>query len=136
MTQDDRSSFLLPFSILGILLMIGMIVGGLLLGTKLRDFKRADRYVEVKGLVERTVKSDSATWPLSFSEAGDSLPETFAASEKDKAAVLQFLNAQGFAATAITLGQCLRHRSFPEPVQQQHARTSLRRRADHHSAKQ
>jgi hypothetical protein len=103
-TQNDRSPFLLPFSILGLLLMIGMIAGGLLLGTKLRDFKRADRYVEVKGLVERTVKSDSATWPLSFSEAGDSLPESFAASEKDKAAVLQFLNAQGFAATAITLG--------------------------------
>ena len=61
--------------------MIGMIAGGLLLGTKLRDFKRADRYVEVKGLVERTVKSDSAIWPLSFSEAGDSLLETFAASE-------------------------------------------------------
>jgi hypothetical protein len=103
-TQDDRSSFLLPFSILGFLLMIGLIGGGLLLGTKLRDFKRADRYVAVKGLVERTVKSDSATWPLSFSEAGDSLPDSFAASEKDKTAVLAFLNSQGFNSGSITLG--------------------------------
>jgi len=86
------------------LLAIGLIVGGLLLGTRIRDFKRADRYVEVKGLVERTVKSDSATWPISFSEAGDSLPTVFAASEKDKAAVLSFLQANGFAQQDITLG--------------------------------
>jgi uncharacterized protein len=102
-TQDDRSSLLLPFSILGFLLMTGLIVGGLLLGTRLRDFKRADRYVEVKGLVERTVKSDTATWPLSFCETGDSLPDTFAASEKDKAAVLAFLNNQGFNGGSITI---------------------------------
>ncbi len=79
-------------------------MGGLLLGTRIRDFKRADRYVEVKGLVERTVKSDSATWPISFSEAGDSLPEVFAASENDKAAVLSFLKSQGFTGPSVTEG--------------------------------
>ena len=104
MAQNDISPFLLPSTILGFLLMIGLIFGGLLLGTRVRDFKRADRYVEVKGLVERTVKSDSANWPLSFSEAGDSLPDVFAASEKDKTAVLAFLNAQGFTGSSITLG--------------------------------
>jgi hypothetical protein len=103
-TQDRPSSLLLPYALLGSLLALGLIVGGLLLGTRLRDFKRADRYVEVKGLVERTVKSDSATWPISFSEAGDSLPEVFAASEKDKAAVLAFLSAQGFGPSDVTLG--------------------------------
>jgi hypothetical protein len=103
-TQDSQSSLLLPFAVLGGLLALGLIAGGLLLGTKMRDFKRADRYVEVKGLVERTVKSDSATWPISFSEAGDSLPTVFAASEKDKAAVLAFLSAQGFGASDVTLG--------------------------------
>jgi hypothetical protein len=102
--QNERSPLLFPFALLGTLLAIGLILGGLLLGTRLRDFKRADRYVEVKGLVERTVKSDSATWPISFSEAGDSLPEVFAASEKDKAAVLDFLKAQGFGDGDLTLG--------------------------------
>jgi hypothetical protein len=102
--QQESSPLLIPFTALGILLAIGLIVGGLLLGTRIRDFKRADRYVEVKGLVERTVKSDSATWPISFSEAGDSLPTVFAASEKDKAAVIGFLQAQGFAQQDITLG--------------------------------
>jgi uncharacterized protein len=102
--QQDSSPLLIPFTALGLLLAIGLIVGGLLLGTRVRDFKRADRYVEVKGLVERTVKSDSATWPISFSEAGDSLPAVFAASEKDKAAVIAFLQAQGFTQSDLTLG--------------------------------
>lgn len=104
MAQQDSSPLLIPFTALGILLAIGLIVGGLLLGTRIRDFKRADRYVEVKGLVERTVKSDSATWPIVFSEGGDSLPAVFAASEKDKAAVLSFLKAQGFSDSDLTLG--------------------------------
>jgi hypothetical protein len=102
--QQDSSPLLIPFTILGVLLAIGLVVGGLLLGTRIRDFKRADRYVAVKGLVERTVKSDSATWPISFSEAGDSLPDVYAASEKDKAAVVAFLKAQGFADSDFTLG--------------------------------
>jgi hypothetical protein len=102
--QQDSSSLLIPFTALGVLLAVGLILGGLLLGTRIRDFKRADRYVEVKGLVERTVKSDSATWPISFSEAGDSLPDVYAASEKDKAAVIAFLKAQGFADSDLTLG--------------------------------
>ena len=104
MAQQENSPLLIPFTALGLLLAIGLIVGGLLLGTRIRDFKRADRYVAVKGLVERTVKSDSATWPISFSEAGDSLPDVFAASEKDKAAVVAFLKAQGFADSDLTLG--------------------------------
>jgi hypothetical protein len=102
--QQESSPLLIPFTALGLLLAIGLIVGGLLLGTRIRDFKRADRYVEVKGLVERTVKSDSATWPISFSEAGDSLPEVFAASEKDNAAVVTFLKAQGFSDADLTVG--------------------------------
>jgi hypothetical protein len=102
--NDDARSLLKPFAALGVLLAFGMIGGGMLLGMKVRDFKRADRYVEVKGLVERTVKSDTATWPITFSETGDSLPAVFAASEKDKAAVIDFLTAQGFTAQNVTLG--------------------------------
>src|SRR5579875_3258903 len=84
--------------------MMGLIAGGYLLGSRIRDFKRADRYVEVKGLVDRTVKSDTATWPISFSEANDSLPAAFAASEKDKAAVLDFLAKQGFTGASVSVG--------------------------------
>lgn len=104
MADTTDSPLLIPSAVLGTLLAFGLIAGGLLLGTRLRDFKRADRYVEVKGLVERVVRSDSATWPISFTEAGESLPAVFAASEKDKAAVLGFLSARGFGAANLTLG--------------------------------
>src|SRR3984957_597613 len=102
--NDDASLLVRPFALLGALLAFGMILGGMLLGMKVRDFKRADRYVEVKGLVERTVKSDTATWPISFSETGNSLPDVFAASQKDKSAVLAFLTAKGFSGTNVAVG--------------------------------
>lgn len=103
-TNDDARMLVRPFALLGVLLAFGMILGGTLLGMKVRDFKRADRYVEVKGLVERTVKSDTATWPISFSETGNSLPDVFAASQKDKSAVLAFLTAQGFSGANVAVG--------------------------------
>ena len=85
-------------------MLLGLVGGGLVLGSQIKDLKLADRYVTVKGLVERTVKSDSATWPITFSETGDQLPAVFAASQKDKAAVLPFLTAQGFSAQDVTVG--------------------------------
>lgn len=89
---------------LGVCVMLGLVLGGYLLGHEVRDFKRADRYVEVKGLVERTVKSDNATWTLSFKEPGDQLGPVFATSEKDKDGVLSFLTAQGFRPSEISVG--------------------------------
>ena len=60
------------------------MLGGWVLGTEIKETRLADRYVTVKGLVERTVKSDSAIWPVSFKEAGNDLPQVFAKSEEDK----------------------------------------------------
>lgn len=85
--------------------MTGLVLGGWLLGAQIKDIRLADRYVTVKGLVERTVKSDTAIWPVSFKEAGNDLPQVFAKSEDDKQAVLKFFAAQGVSAQEITVGQ-------------------------------
>jgi hypothetical protein len=85
--------------------MLGMILGGWLLGSQIKATRLADRYVTVKGLVERTVKSDSAIWPVTFKEAGNDLPEVFAKSEADKSAVLKFFAEQGITPQEITVGQ-------------------------------
>ena len=83
-------------------LLLGLVVGGWVLGeSQIKDIKLADRYVTVKGLVERTVKSDMAIWPVSFKEAGNDLPQVFAKSEADKAAVLKFFAGQGIAPAEI-----------------------------------
>jgi uncharacterized protein len=64
----------------------------------------SDRYVTVKGLVERKVKSDLAIWPLSYKEAGDDLSVVYAKTESDKKAVLQFLDQQSIQPAEIEMG--------------------------------
>ena len=96
---------LVPFAVLGGFLMLGLVLGGWVLGSQIKAIKLADRYVTVKGLVERTVKSDSAIWPVTFKEAGNDLPQVFAKSESDKNAVLKFMADQGITLQEITIGQ-------------------------------
>jgi hypothetical protein len=92
-------------AVLGVCLLLGLVLGGWALGSQIKETRLADRYVTVKGLVERTVKSDAAIWPVTFKEAGNDLPQVFAKSETDKAAVLKFFAAQGITPDEITVGQ-------------------------------
>jgi uncharacterized protein len=94
-----------PAAVLGGFLMIGLIVGGWLLGVEIKETKLSDRYVTVKGLVERTVKSDSAIWPVTFKESGNDLQQVYAKSEEDRGAILKFFAAQGIATQEISVGQ-------------------------------
>jgi uncharacterized protein len=88
----------------GLLLMLGLIVGGWILGSQIKATRLADRYVTVKGLVERNVKSDLAIWPISFKESGANLQTVLDQSEKDKGSVLAFLKSQGFTFQEISVG--------------------------------
>lgn len=87
------------------ILAAGLIVGGWILGREIRDVRLADRYVTVRGLAERNVKADLAIWHLPFVETGNDLKATFAKSEQDQAAVLDFLATQGIPKADINLGQ-------------------------------
>jgi len=82
---EFRNTTVQAAGILGACLFLGLVLGGWLLGGQIKAIKLADRYVTVKGLVERTVKSDTAIWPVSFKEAGNDLSQVFAKSEADKA---------------------------------------------------
>src|SRR6516162_4281587 len=86
-----------------LLLALGLIIGGWLLGAEIKATRLGDRYVTVKGLVERKVKSDLAIWPLTYKEAGDDLSSLYAKTEADKKTVLQFLTDQGIQASEIEL---------------------------------
>ncbi len=94
-----ENGLLIPAAVLGGCLLLGLVVGGWMLGTQIKETKLADRYVTVKGLVERTVKSDRAIWPVTFKETGNDLQQVYAKSEEDRAAVLKFFKAQGITAT-------------------------------------
>ncbi len=91
-------------AVLGLLLALGLIIGGWVMGAQIKATRLADRYVSVKGLVERRVKSDLAIWPLSYKEAGDDLALLYTKTEADKQTVLQFLDQQGIRSSEIELG--------------------------------
>jgi uncharacterized protein len=85
-------------------LALGVMIGGWILGSEIKDIRLADRYVTVKGLVERNVKSDLAIWPLTYKEAGDELTSVYAKTEADKKSLLDFLAAQGIQPNEIEIG--------------------------------
>ncbi len=105
MDTERSSNPLAPAGVLGGCLLLGLVVGGWVLGSEIKDIKLADRYVTVKGLVERTVKSDMAIWPVSFKETGNDLPQVFAKSQSDKDGVLKFFAGQGVTPKEISVGQ-------------------------------
>src|ERR1700758_4685577 len=105
MGADDRNPWLVPAAVLGGCMLLGLVSGGWLLGMQIKETRLSDRYVTVKGLVERTVKSDSAVWPVTFKETGNDLQQVYAKSEEDRAAVLKFFAAQGITPQEISVGQ-------------------------------
>jgi hypothetical protein len=100
-------------ALLGLLLALGLIIGGWLLGAQIKATRLSDRYVTVKGLVERNVKSDLAIWPLSYKEAGDDLSLLYAKAEADKKTILQFLDQQGMQSSEIELAWFVKLTSRP-----------------------
>jgi len=102
MTDSEKSSG--GTAPLGVLLAIGLILGGWVLGSQIKATRLGDRYVTVRGLVERQVKSDLAIWTISYKEAGDDLHAVYDKTEADKKAILQFLAQQGIQPSEIELG--------------------------------
>ncbi len=91
-------------ALLGLLLALGLILGGWVLGAQIKATRLSDRYVTVKGLVERKVKSDLAIWSLGYKQAGDDLSTVYAKTESDTNTVLKFLEQQGIQSSEIELG--------------------------------
>lgn len=103
MTDTNRSNRG-ESTILGFLLAIGLMVGGWTLGAQIKATRLGDRYVSVRGLAERTVKSDLAIWNLNYTETGDDLPALYSKTESDKKTILEFLAKQGIQPTEISVG--------------------------------
>jgi hypothetical protein len=74
----------------------GVMVGGYLLGDGLRRARMADRAVTVRGLAERDVTADLATWTISFTETGSELEPVRQGAEQDASIVVNFFRQAGF----------------------------------------
>lgn len=83
------------------LLTIGLVVGGYLLGDGLLRAKMADRSVTVRGLAERDVTADLATWTIAYSAQSTDLQSAQTDIDRDTTAITSFFKELGFEADAL-----------------------------------
>ncbi len=76
----------------------GIILGGYLLGNGLLRAKEAERAVTVRGLAERDVTADLATWTISYSTTASDLGSAQAKVRQDTQAIESFFADLGFPA--------------------------------------
>jgi len=81
---------------------LGLIVGGFVLGDGLVRMKAAERSVTVRGLAEREVTADLATWTVSFASTATNLQTAQANTDRDAEAVRAFFAELGFPEEELT----------------------------------
>jgi hypothetical protein len=82
-------------------LAVGMIAGGYLLGNGLVRAREADRSVTVRGLAEKDVTADLATWTIAYSANAGDLATAQASVDRDSAAIRAFFKELGFPDDAL-----------------------------------
>ena len=79
-------------------LAVGLIAGGYLLGNGLVRAREADRSVTVRGLAEREVTADLATWTIAYSATAEDLAGAQSSVDEDSKAIRAFFKEVGFPA--------------------------------------
>ncbi|WP_186647206.1 SIMPL domain-containing protein [Fluviispira vulneris] len=79
-----------------IILSLGIVTASFLLGKSFENFQNFGRYVDVKGLDEKIVKSNIATWNLSFTSANNDLKKIYSDISSSQQKIILFLKKQGF----------------------------------------
>jgi uncharacterized protein len=96
----NRNTYLIA----ALVLAVGIVIGGYMLGDGLRRARMADRAVTMRGLAERNVTANIATWQLNFSTSGTDLAEVQAKIDRDQRAIEAFFRAAGFPANVLSDG--------------------------------
>src|SRR5690625_5426147 len=89
--------------ILALGLVLGLSALGYLLGSGALSLRSMERTVTVKGLSEREVEADVATWPLTFQVASNDLDEIYKTIESRSGVIRDFLIDYGIADEDIIL---------------------------------
>jgi uncharacterized protein len=96
--QDSRAVLLGAVAIFA----IGLTTSGYVLGDGLRRAKMAERTVTVRGVSERNVTADLATWTVNFSNQGTDLGPVQQSVDQQARNVRDFFRRAGFATSEIT----------------------------------
>lgn len=81
---------------------IGIVIAALIFLVSARGFSDQGKYVEVKGLSERIVKSDRAIWSMGFEVKSNDINDLYATIDKNTKAIENFLISKGFSEEEIS----------------------------------
>jgi len=90
-----------PIVLASAILAVGLGVGGFMTGDGLVRAKMADRTVTVRGLAERDVVADLATWTLSLSATATNLADAQASVDRDTEQLTRWFAELGFPEDAL-----------------------------------
>ncbi|TNF69523.1 MAG: SIMPL domain-containing protein [Gammaproteobacteria bacterium] len=86
-----------------IILAIGLALGGYFIAYGIMNFHNFNRYVQVKGLSEQTVKANEAIFNISFSADANDLKALYQAIQQSQNAIIEFLKQNGLTRDEISL---------------------------------
>jgi len=92
-----------PAAILGLCIALGPAIAGFFIYKGILEAKRSERYVTVKGLVERVEKADRGFWEVGFKVAGNNLNELYQQLSKESEIIHAFIKSKGFDEGEITI---------------------------------
>ena len=87
-----------------IILAAGFGLGSVALANGLVRMQRTDREVTVRGVAQRDVIANRASWSVNYSESAFSLAEALTKADRDSATIRAFLKEQGFAGVSTEPG--------------------------------
>lgn len=86
-----------------LILAVGMLALGLCIRSGFNSLSTKNRFVDVRGLAERTVKANQVTWPVQYTITGDDLPALYQQCTDKNKIVLDFLTSNGIPASEISV---------------------------------
>lgn len=93
--------------VLGACIAIGLATGGYFVGQTMYNAKVAINTAQAKGLAERRVRADRATWDIGFSVSGpsrDKLPQLYTRAEAHQITIVKLLQDAGLSDSEIDRG--------------------------------
>lgn len=89
--------------IAALVLACGIAMSGFFIANGLSDARQYTRFVQVKGLAERIVKSDESIWTVNIKLVSNELPALYKAIDEAQIKTRQFLISQGFKPSEINM---------------------------------
>lgn len=90
-------------AILGLCIALGPALAGFFVYRGILEAKLGDKYVTVKGLVEKIEKADRGTWEIAFKVSGNDLTPLYQKLSQDSEAVQSFITKEGFEKKEISI---------------------------------